>query len=388
VKVRVTDLDALSSVPALDLVAYFRASGWNEIEHSGPLSIWEFKLPDGRAVDAELPQRAAWRDYARHVQLALEQLCLVEGRSALAILRDIAEVSADVVRLKAQGTASDGTIPLNDGAAMVASLGKMLLSAACSAVEPRKAFHTRKPAQAVTFADNVRLGQTERGSYVVSAISRVRPVLQTSQLLLPGWDFVADSGGEPFERRAVRVLGEALVELENAASRGIASSRLDAFEESVPRGVSADLCESIALLKSCGGAAFHVRIGWAPIRPAQNHEPVAVVFTRDALEVIDEAGRMLRDKEPTPSFVVEGLVHRVAREPTDEDPTGEVEVLAVVNGAQRPVRLQLTGEDWKRAHQALGERRIVRCEGELVRTTRPFRLNRPGALSFVTLEDP
>lgn len=390
-KVLITDLKTLATVPPLDLVSYFRATGWREVDPQGPLTGWEFDAGERGILDASVPQRQGWRDYARQVQLAIERLALVERRSALAILRDVTQVSADVIRLKADGSAVDGTVRLEDGATLVASLSKMLLSAACSAIEPRRAYHTRKPGRALDFCSGVRLGQTERGSYVVSAISRVPPVLQSHQLSLnfpqpPGGIVVSDYSPEPFERRVVRTLADALGELEHAASRGAASGRLDAFEEAVPRGVSADLCESIAALKSCAATAFEVRVGWAPVRPPAKWEPVVASFGEDAVAVIEEAGRMLREKEPVPGFGVRGLVLKVAREPTEQDKTGEVEVLAVVDGVQRPIRLQLTGESWQRAHEALSSRRVVWCEGELIRTAKPFRLEHPGELVFAADE--
>jgi hypothetical protein len=394
VKVRINDEDAFGAVRPLDLTAYLRANGWTEVSPGAAVSAWERKTERGRSVEILAPQKQGWRDYARRIEMAIEELSNAEERSALAILRDIGEVSADVVRLRAAGQRDDGTIPLEDGVTLVSSLEKMLLSAACSAVEPRRAFHSRKPGPAVNFAQGLRLGQSERGSYMVSAISHVPPMLVSQQLTI---DFSASSADQivstnlplereaPFARKAILVLAVALGKLEEAAGRGVASGALDSFEDGVTSGISADLCEAVSMLRQCASSSsFRVRIGWAPSRPVDDHARV-VSFESDSLEVIQEAGRMLREKEPVPEFALKGIVVDLSR-PGDAR-AGDAQTAATVDGQSRKVVVHVEGDDWDVANDAMSERWPIECTGELNREGRPFRLVNPRHLRRVAQTD-
>ena len=68
-------------------------------------------------------------------------------------------------------------IPLEDGALLARSARGMMLAAACSTYERRRAFHTRKPQVAVDYMKGLSLGQTEIGSFVLTVISPVPPRL-------------------------------------------------------------------------------------------------------------------------------------------------------------------------------------------------------------------
>src|SRR5205085_1574396 len=97
-------------------------------------------------------------------------------------------------------------------------------AAACATTEARAVWHTRKPAQAVEYVRRVRIGQTERGSYVVTVVSRVSPRLNVLNEEL-------FESAEPFERRAMQTLAGSLVHLDQAAERAALSGEFAAFDE-------------------------------------------------------------------------------------------------------------------------------------------------------------
>ena len=71
--------------------------------------------------------------------------------------------------------AGDGTLPLEDGALLIKSAYEMLLAAACSATLPLAYYRGKRPAKATRYIEKARLGQSERGSYLLTLISPVPP---------------------------------------------------------------------------------------------------------------------------------------------------------------------------------------------------------------------
>lgn len=375
-RVKVDDIQALSTLRPLDIAAYLRARGWSEVEADDPISVWETSA-GGSTYEILAPLHQDWRDYGRRVQSVVETLGEAEGRSQLAILRDIVAVSADVVRLRAvSGTSTDDTIGFLDGLGMAAAGRELMLAAACSAARPQKSYAARKPTQATRFLEGLRLGQSERGSYVLTVISPVTPALHRSptQTLLP--EVSAAFAAEPYERRVTRTLGTALAQLHHAASRGAATGELTAFEEAVPMGVSADLCEALDFIRESSRiSAFELSIGWAPSRPL----PVAVanrtLFTPDVLEVIHEAGLLLRERSTIDDFDLEGPVIKLHQPPSHSQ--GTAVIFGLVNKKSRQVSVELSGDDWSLATRALREHHVFRCTGELTRTGKSYLLQNP-----------
>lgn len=123
----------------------------------------------------------------------------------------------------------------------------------------------------------------------MTLFSPVPPALQTQG----AFPFGENAGSEPFNRRVTRTLGTALAAFSEAAVTGVSTGNLSAFETHVPDGVSADLCEALAMIKDCKlGAQLDIGIGWAPARPPIDPPPSRHEFSRDSLE--QDSRRCLR----------------------------------------------------------------------------------------------
>jgi hypothetical protein len=362
VKASITDPTVLAAMRPLDLSAYLRARGWHPRLGESDLAEWELQTTDG-VVEVAVPKHPRWRDYARRVREVIAELSRVEDRSETLIVQDIAQTLRDVVRLRTviEGR-TDGTIPLEDGALLARSAWGMMLAAACATHERRRAFHTRKPQVAVDYMKGLSLGQTEIGSFVLTVISPVPPALAQSTTFLEAAPSEAN-----FNRRVTETLTTALAAIRTAAETSVARGGVGAFEEAVSRGVSADLCEALALVRECTSVTeLDLSIGWAAARPELQKLPVRHEFSMDTLEVIGEAGRALREKSPIDSFEVAGVVVALDR-PTDAF-AGTAVVVADIDRQPRRIRIELFGEtDWKTADEAMKRRLVLRCQGELLR---------------------
>jgi len=298
----------------------------------------------------------------------LALLSEAEDRSQLEILHDVPLVSRDIVRLRAivQGR-TDGTMPLADAAQIAQAARNLMLAAACSAVEPRRAWPARKPVQATAYLSELSLGQTERGSFVMTLLAPVPPSLSQQMDL----GFGASADGEPFNRRVTRRLATALDAVNRAAEAGVATGDLSAFEEGVDLGVSADFCEALGVVRECASVTgLGIRIGWASARPPIDPPPSLHEFAPDTLEVIREAGRVLRERTPVEDFEIEGPVVKVER--PGNELVGTAVMLGSVDGRSRKIHLAVGGDDWNLANEAMAARSILRGRGDLVREGKRF----------------
>lgn len=240
-------------------------------------------------------------------------------------------------------------------------------------MEPRRAYHKRKFTEATRFVDRLRLGQTEHGSFVLTALSPVTPALTGDPL---------GEGTDPFERKVTRTLAQALSSLEAAALQGSLESQLGPFEREVERGVSADLCEAIALLdESEVIEQVDFDIVWSPLRVAPS-VPRRTSFPRSMFPVIRSAGASLRDRTPVEDFELEGITTHITR--PGEPRRGEAKILAVIDGRQRLISVVVEEQDWEIASKSMTERILLRCEGELRRVGPTFVLEHPRNFRFAT----
>ena len=223
------------------------------------------------------------------------------------------------------------------------------------------------------------MGQSERGSYIVTVLSRIPADPPQVQTTLPHPGFDTPPPEVPFERRVTHTLATALVRLHRAATSVANGGDIDAFEASIEYGVSADLCESVALVRECASVAeLGVSIGLALARPVKDVPSLAgVVFPHHLIEVIADAGRVLRDREPVEDFELKGPVIQVTR--PEETMHGKATMYGLVEGSQRKVVVELWGDDWRKATRAMEEREHLRlhCVGKLERAGRSFVLNNP-----------
>jgi len=251
----VRDLDILQSVKPMQVAKYLQGKGWYEeskIEES--VSIWLYQN-NGKKWSLDLPLKPELKRFPLHISQVLETLEKVEGRSQLEILRDIHNVSADVIRLRVNSPlVVNGSIPLNNALEILQNLKNLIFSAASSTINPQLNFSQPFP-EALEYLTKLRLGQTEENSgYVFTVISQ----LPEENTALNGEK--ATFSTSPFERRVVLKLVEAL-ETINALAE---AEKWEDFLGKEPQGISANLCDAVvALNESVGGEGIEINLSWS-----------------------------------------------------------------------------------------------------------------------------
>ena len=374
-KALITDRKVFESLKLPELVAYLRSEGWVLTGYMGDTAtVW--KRLDQHVL---LPQEASFADYSRRVAEILDTLAEVENRSQLEIVRDLATASSDVVRVRVVSPmATDGCLALEEGVRLFENAKDILLSAARAAVAPRAYFRSRLPGPAEDYMRKVRLGQTEHGSYVVTLVCPVSPELQLSA---PALDSVVD---EPFDRRVTRTLAGALQKSATAAREAILKQDMAPFTAVVREGVSSNLCNALAHIGSgIEEGQIEFNFSWSRSRRRPDVQSSRIIVPHDAIPVMREAARVLKETYSDDDFELVGPVVRMDSPAAAEG--GDVWIYAEIDTWRR-AKVHLEAADYAKAVEAHRQGLEVRCRGRLEKEGRYFTLR--SIREFGLNEDP
>ena len=373
------DSETLRTLRPLDIVSYLHATGWQITEDLGEkASLWS--MPGDPDTEVLVPKRQSFGDFSLRVSDILKVLSETEDRSQVQVFSDVTAVFSDLVRLRAADKENEqGTLSLASGVHFIGGAYDAMLAAACSTVVRRGNFPRRKPKQANEYMNRVRLGQTERGSFVLTLQCPVTPRLRAPQ---PEGFFPE----EPFERKVTNTLMSGLSAVRNASQHAASTGDFAPFRESVVSGVSANLCAAILRLGEVAPkTGIEISMAWSKSRGPANHLPRKITIEPDSFPLIEEAARIFREIEPQDDFQLVGFIGQLRRPETD--PIGRVVITGLVDDQARKVAVDLPAPQYTIAVDAHDRRKTISCTGELVKEGRSYSLLSPRDLRIIEDEE-
>ena len=349
------DPDRLREISRASLVAYAQDLGWAKAE---PFGDHADAYAHSQHHDLVLPRHQRVLDYVRVVARTINDLAEIEEEDAFAIYQRLRSADRDEIRVRGI-PAREGSEPsIRDAANLIGGARAIILTAACQAApRPRVVLQPEANKDAVAFTDRISLEHTQPGSFV--AVFRTKPVLPAVQSPL-GPEFGKPE--ERGERKFTSWIPSALTAASDAVER-FATGEQDAFNDSVQRGVSANLCETLAdLLEPFRELEFTVR--WALTAPRERPGEQAA-FDQSAIPILRAASAAFREQEPQENVDLVGMVERLDR-PADED-DGRINLKTFVDGRAVTVSAQLKQSDYRRAIRAHDAQSPVSLRGDLER---------------------
>jgi hypothetical protein len=232
--------------------------------------------------------------------------------------------------------------------------------------------------EAEEFVNRCRLGQTERGSFVLNVACPLE-----LQLALPGL------AAEPFARRVTNLLMQSLDALARAADTARADDLLDQTRNP---GISANLCESLLLLRPGGDrATLTVSATWSRALLPESREPARhVQLPQVVFEVAEAIAPRLRTAPvPRPARFL-GFVDVLSGQPSRDDPrpSGEVD-FTLFDDEQGEIRARgiLDADDYATAAAAHLASDVVAFKATLRRLPRMSRVDSITDFERVEFED-
>jgi hypothetical protein len=362
----------LMGVSPAALSAYARTEGWTKVTTYGDNS--DVYAGEGRP-EIIVPRTRELGDYERVVAQLVDIFARVAELDDLTLYRDLATADRDVIRSR---VASEGdTVDINEGANLIVGSRDMLLATACSLRDPRPAYRAGANRDANDFLKQVRLGQTEPGSFVVTLLS---PVIVSPVQALSARDSANPDSSMP--RQMTMRLHQALLATRRATEETM-GGETGAFSDTIPEGASANLCEALVQMIE-PFPALDVSVTWARTSPMSTARD-RVRFTKDHVPILSEAGRSFRNRVPQTDMRLFCTVHRLQRD--DRETDGTVTLSASIEGRIQSVTAVLNQSDYNRAIDAHRGKDPVIAEGDLDRFGQRWRLLNPRIVQVLTSGD-
>ena len=371
-RVSIRDNKPLSEISPAALSAYARTAGWTRTDNYGDSS--DVYVSEG-LPEIILPRTQRLGDYANVVSQLIDIFADVAGTDEISMYRDLVTADRDVIRVRA-AEGVDGAVSVSDGIDLVCGAHDMILAAACSLHDPRPVYRAGANKQATDFVRNIRMGQTEQDSFVVTLLTPVvSPPMQKS--------FIPDlEHNDPIERKITRRLATALRATQHA-TESLVSGNSESFLQAVDNGVSANLCEALVRLIE-PFPALNVSLTWARTHPMNTAREV-VHFGKGDAPILREAARLFRDRGPQPDVQLYGFVQRLKRDKEETD--GTITLRAYVDEQIHSVIAVLTQSDYERAIQAHQQKAPVIMSGDLERIGQRWRLLNPRVIAVIPQQD-
>jgi hypothetical protein len=359
------------------VLAYAEGLGWQRVEGvNGKIAV--YRNPEAPLRQLIVPLDEHLDDYADRTAEAIRRLAEFEKRPVGEILHHLLLPPADILRFRQVSPDTEaGTLPLDQAVRLITGTRKVLLAAAHSVLVPQP-FHPRlSRSEAEEFVSRCRLGQTERGSFVLTVGC---PLDLHTGLFGPH--------GEPFARRVTLLVMQSLQELAGAAG----AARIDDLADSAGHpGISANFCESLLLLRPTGERAYlSVSATWsrAYLPPADGSKR-EVQLLQEAFEVAESLAPRLRSAPQPRVDRFFGFVDELRGQPAANDPrpSGEVRFTLFDQDEELHARGDLTAEDYAVAAAARLASELVSFRGVLHRLPRLHRIDRITGFERVRLDD-
>ena len=371
----ISDRNVLLAVSPMALSAYARTAGWAKVETYGEHS----DVYAGQSLpEIIIPRTHQLGDYASVVARLIGIFARVAEISETTLYNDLVIADQDAFRARVSDGAMDGSVDINSGASLVTGARDVLLATACSLHNPRPLYRTGANQEANDFLRQMRLGQTEHGSFILTLLTPAIP----PPIRQPLFDYPENDDAAPLARKVTRRLDQALRATRQAVEM-TAAGDADAFPNAVAAGVSANLCDALVnLIEPLG--MLDISITWARTRPMPTARQ-KFNFTSDDATILSAAAQSFRSREPQHDVQLSGLVHILRRDGSESD--GMVTIRAHVDGVVRSVRAVLRQSDYALAIRAHEERWPVVVAGDLERIGQRWHLHGPRIVAVISDAD-
>jgi hypothetical protein len=260
----------------------------------------------------------------------------------------------DVIRFAKESSYSGGEISWSQGEAVISSMRQSLTASAKATAERASYYGHRMTGVANRYLDHVRMGQTEVGSFVVTAHARPTTsiLVEAAAKGLPQ-TFITSAEISTTLANSLQVVRSCI---DDGRDR---SAQRQGWQDTVADGVSAELVTALmAATKSPGSLATIVSRAGAG---AQRLSPSSSSFGPDDHPALVSAANVLATASPKREVSLTGRVNIVRRPGVGEAGIINVEVQSGTTASQ--VRVRLTETQFALASRSIVEERFLKVHG-------------------------
>jgi hypothetical protein len=359
------NIDIIHNIIPMNSEAYLKSKGWDKIAKINSVAvIFKKTKEDGRSTEVLVPTDITCLDYKNRLADLLLTLQEFEERELTYIAKDIVSSAYDTFRIIAFKGDASASLPLTGALTLLDRGLAMMSSVAQSIITLRPYFQSKKSGEVSNFLSKLRMGHTERGSFIVTIQAPIAPSFSAD---LPLYETEISAVEEPFERLVMKRLCSLISEatmIANAPDENVLTA-------SVSRGMSANFFEALAdIADACGENGANFDMTWAPVRPIHTHQTIKNNFLvkKEMVETLREAGKTLKAKIPEKNIEIAGFV--IALHKDKGMKYGTIKLNDTTTEKQRIITIELDDIRYKQAIDAHKTGKFVVFKGDLEKGSR------------------
>lgn len=361
----------LRTIPADSLSRYVRALGYVYREDWGKFLSRYSKKRSGNEYEVLVPKTSDISDYERRVYAFVVDISEYENKSFPEVIREISNTNYQIVRIVANEGSHENTLSF-DSAIDLLTNGMVLIDASATvAVNGPMVgrIRGRRPDAVRKYLNQVRMGQTEVGSFVVNLL--MPTMISADELGLPESE-AAGMGASVAERFRNA--------LEVASKIGTSGNRVSE-EHAMDMGLTANFSDGLVNIIK---AAESVSVGVGPHTTSSGRRKAYVRhFERDNLEGLEDFSERLSPIERFSGIDVIGTVTNITEDAKKSSGHFVIEAKTAFEG--RSIRVPFTKRERETVFESLKNKAEfqIRVFGDIVDRSGHLRLEN---LKEVSLE--
>src|SRR6266568_982880 len=330
------EMETIAALAPRAVAGYLSTHGWKSIGEFGARGEVFGQTVAKAKAEVILPTSPTVRDFVSVMSVLLAELAKAEDRSVHDVLADLTFAPYDVIRVRSPESDGIGSISFDVGVELHKQAEDLIVTSAraAAAPAPRAVWQGGYPESVSAYKRAIRLGQSQRGSFVIS--------------LLSPWDFEPPAEQRqpalfkqtPFGRQVTLMFAGALRATKTAIASAVAHDLKSSFANVVQSGVSANFCSALAKLAQ-NGDGIDIGVNWSLTK--QEAAPALIQLRREDAQILIDASRILVESAPIPDTAICGAVMQINNNRKTFD--GAVILYTSIDDAMRRVKVKFSKTD-------------------------------------------
>lgn len=320
-------------------------------------NVWHSPIIDGKQEELVVPITREVFRLERNLDTIIKILMSFYNKKEYQILDDFENSVKDQVKFRVKSEMTeDGYIPLVEGVQLLENTKEMLIASFLSVNNKRKNFTGPHPETVDEVINNIKMGQTEEGSFIIN-------IYLPNDYYEDGQPSLLEEESDSFTRKALTIMEQASTELiSKAETYEEQNNDLSVFDDSYLLGVSSNLCSAISEISSNGKNDVEIEI--ILNNKIDDKEDVRrIEIRKELIPIIDTVREYYKQDLTTEDYVLIGHVTKLHQKVDESE--GDITLTCLIDGKLKKVKLELNETFYTIAQEAHRNKSYLRCVGTL-----------------------
>ncbi len=346
---------------ASSIEKYLLLNGW---ERDYDFKNRNLMIFNNRGKKLAIPASETFDDFYDKVSSVLDNLSYIQNRPIIDIVKDIRTSYYDRIEFRIISDISEkGCLPLSYASDCVVGLKDLILYSTCAELKAEPVC-LRSINIAKDHLDNFKLAQTEKGSYVFNIDTQV--VDETNEQL----SLEEHIETPTIEHKVVTRISNSLKQVDDIVKDNTNYDKI--IKDAYTTGVTANICDALLKLKpASGNILIETTVRYASALSKKTGLVDKLNIGTNHFYILNEISKQYRDLENDKEVTLNGLIRTLTKE-SESDKI--IQLMTIIDGKYRIVRMELTPDDFKTAYEAFGNDKEVKVHGIIDKKGKNWRL--------------